>query len=73
MKYILQQNQEGLFFYVAKNGSTIMFTSEQFKHLKNAKKSIVRVVNAHMHFFKKSGVKLSWHDVQSQVTIDLSE
>jgi uncharacterized protein YegP (UPF0339 family) len=70
MKYILQQTEEGLFFYVAKNGSTTMFTSEPFKHLKNAKKSIVRTINAHMHFFKKSGVKLSWHDVQSRVTIN---
>lgn len=70
MKYILQKTKEGAFFYYAKSGSTIMLTSASFKELKNAKKSLLRTVNAHMVFFKKSGVQLSWYDIESRVTLN---
>ena len=70
MKYILQQTKEGSFFYYAKSGSTIMLTSAPFKQLKNAKKSLIRTINAHMVFFKKSGVQLSWNDIESRVTLN---
>jgi hypothetical protein len=70
MKYILQKTEEGAFFYYAKSGNTVMFTSTSFKELKNAKKSLIRTINAHMPFFKKSGVKLSWYDIQSRVTLN---
>jgi hypothetical protein len=70
MKYILQKTEEGAFFYYAKSGSTIMLTSAPFKELKNAKKSLLRTINAHMVFFKKSGVQLSWHDIESRVTLN---
>ena len=70
MKYILQQTEEGSFFYYAKSGSTIMLTSAPFKQLKNAKKSLIRTINAHMVFFKKSGVQLSWNDIESRVTLN---
>jgi hypothetical protein len=70
MKYILQQTPEGSFYYVAKSGSTIMLTSAYFKQLKNAKKSLIRTINAHMVFFKKSGVQLSWKDIESRVTLN---
>lgn len=70
MKYILQKTEEGTFFYYAKSGNTIMLTSATFKELKNAKKSLIRTINAHMIFFKKSGVQLSWKDVESRVTLN---
>ena len=70
MKYILQKTEEGAFFYYAKSGNTIMLTSTSFKQLKNAKKSLIRTINAHMVFFKKSGVQLSWKDIESRVTLN---
>jgi hypothetical protein len=70
MKYILQKTEEGAFFYYAKSGNTIMLTSTSFKELKNAKKSLIRTINAHMVFFKKSGVQLSWKDIESRVTLN---
>ena len=47
-----------------------MLTSAYFKELKNAKKSLIRTINAHMVFFKKSGVQLSWKDIESRVTLN---